>query len=93
MKFKFNPKSIFTPLFLIVGAMFCVSMATVHVRTQTVLVGYEIGILKEREASLIEERSRLQMELSKLTNRNALRLMAEKETPVIEKTQELAARM
>lgn len=45
-------------------------------RTQTTLIGYELGELKDREATLLEQRSHLQMELAKLTTRAHLSLLA-----------------
>jgi hypothetical protein len=44
----------------------------VYVRIQSTLIGYKLGQLKSSEADLMEERSSLQMELSKLTSKQHL---------------------
>jgi len=43
-----------------------------HLRIQTTMIGYELGKLKSDEASLLEKRSHLQMELAKLTTKKEL---------------------
>ena len=45
---------------------------SVHVRTQSTLIGYELGLLKKREAKLLEERSRLQTEQAVVTTKKYL---------------------
>ncbi len=44
----------------------------VHHRVQTILLGYEIGKLKEHESQLLKKQSLLNMELAKLTNKQNL---------------------
>lgn len=64
---------IFTSLTLI----FCSALARIHLRVQTTLVGYDIADLKEQESKLLEERSLLKMQLSKLTTKKHLMLMSD----------------
>lgn len=56
--------------------IFSLAFARVHLRIQTTLIGYNLGKLKAQEASLLEERSHLQMTLAQLTTKNHLSLMA-----------------
>ena len=58
-----------------------VSVARIHVRVETTLVGYEIGHLKGEEQKLLEERSALKMQLAKLTTQKHLMLMTDDERP------------
>jgi hypothetical protein len=58
-------------------ALISVAALRVHVRVQTTLIGYEIGRLKADEASLLEERSVLKMQLAKLTTKKHLELMTD----------------
>ena len=46
-------------------------------RIETTMIGYEIGELKNREASLLENRARLQMTLARMTTKNHLTLLAQ----------------
>lgn len=50
----------------------CMAFGRAHLRIQTTMVGYELGKLKSEEASLLEKRSQLQMELAKLTTKKEL---------------------
>lgn len=56
--------------------LFSMAFLRVHLRIQTTLIGYNLGKLKAQEASLLEERSHLQMTLAQLTTKNHLALMA-----------------
>jgi hypothetical protein len=56
--------------------IFSLAFLRVHMRIQTTLIGYNLGKLKAQEASLLEERSHLQMTLAQLTTKNHLSLMA-----------------
>lgn len=57
-------------------ALFRISM-----RTKTVLTGYQIGKLKEYEASLLKKRGLLAMELAKISSReNLITKINEKKT-------------
>lgn len=58
-------------------AVFCLALARIHLRVQTTLVGYAIADLKEHESRLLEERSLLKMQLSKLTTKKHLMLMSD----------------
>jgi hypothetical protein len=58
-------------------AFFGMAFMRIHMRVQSTLIGYEIGRLKDNEASLLEKKSQLQMQLAKLTTRQHLSLMAE----------------
>ena len=58
-------------------ALVAVAVGRVHVRVQTTLLGYEIGRLKNDEATLLEERSLLKMQLAKLTTKKHLQLMTD----------------
>lgn len=87
MKMKSLPSKILATAFV---GMFSFGFATVFVRTQTTLIGYQIGQLKEQEAKLLEERSLLRMQLAKMTNRDHLEMASEDST--IAATTTLASR-
>ena len=53
-------------------------LGVVHVRTQTTLLGYDIGRLKDEESIFLKKRSLLTVELAKISTREKL----------LEKTQE-----
>lgn len=44
----------------------------IYLKTQTALVGYDLGRLKAKEAKLLDRKSVLQMELAKITDKTAL---------------------
>jgi regulator of replication initiation timing len=62
--------------FGLVALAFALAAAKLQVGVQTTLVGYDLGRLKSREASLLEERSLLKMELAKMTTRSSLSALA-----------------
>ena len=68
----------FVPALVGLGLV-AVSVARIHVRVETTLVGYEIGHLKSEEQKLLEERSSLKMQLAKLTTQKHLQLMTDDE--------------
>ena len=51
---------------------FCVALAQAYIRTQTTILGYEIGRLKNQEIELLKKRSLLTMEVAKLTTKESL---------------------
>lgn len=53
------------------------AVGRIHLRVQTTLIGYGIAELKEQESKLLEERSLLKVQLSKLTTKKHLILMTE----------------
>ena len=55
----------------------CLAIGRIHLRVQSTLLGYEIAELKERESKLLEDRSYLKMQLSRLTTKKHLTLMSE----------------
>lgn len=52
------------------------AFARVHVRVQTTLIGYQIGSLKDSETKLLEQRSRLKMELAQISTQERLMELA-----------------
>jgi hypothetical protein len=58
------------------GVILAFSFLRVYLRLQTTLLAYELGDLKERENSLIDSRSKLQVELAKLTSQSQLLLLS-----------------
>ncbi len=60
--------------------IFGLALLRVHLRIQTTLIGYEIGRLKNREAVMLEQRSRLQVDIAKLTNKNHLQTIVDNES-------------
>lgn len=62
-------------------SMLSLAFGRSYVRIQTTLIGYELGDLKDKEASLLERRSHLQMELAKLTTKTHLTALAEQGQP------------
>lgn len=65
-------------LFCLFAGIFSFAFIRVHLRVQTTLIGYEIGKLKAQEAQLLESRSQLRMVHAKLTTKDHLSLMANK---------------
>ena len=65
----------------------------IHTRVQTVTIGYELGQLKAQEEALLEEHSRLRMELAKLTTKDTLTLMSENNDDKIAESKRLTASM
>ncbi len=57
-------------LFMLVVGIY--SLVRIHHRVQTILLGYEIGKLKEHESQLLKKQSLLTMDLAKLTNKQNL---------------------
>ncbi len=63
-------------LFMGLLLLFALAFTRVHMRVQLTLTGYRIGELKKSEHVLLKTRSELQMQLSKLTSRKHLELLA-----------------
>lgn len=62
-------------LFGLSAALFCLMalcFGRIHIRSETLRFGYELGRLKTKEAQLLEQKSSLQMELSKVSTRKVL---------------------
>lgn len=49
-----------------------IGFGQIYVKTQTALIGYDLGRLKAKEAKLLDRKSVLQMELAKITDKTAL---------------------
>ena len=61
-------------LFILVFASF----VKIHIRTQTTLIGYHLGYLKEKEADLLEKLSRKKSSLAALSTKSKLKEFARK---------------
>lgn len=59
-------------VYLVVLLVGSYAFVRVHHRVQTILLGYEIGKLKEYESQLLKKQSLLTMELEKITNKHNL---------------------
>jgi hypothetical protein len=61
-------------LSLLLFVFFVVSYAfvRVHQRVHTILIGYEIGKLKDQESQLLKKQSLLTVELAKITSKQHL---------------------
>lgn len=55
---------------------FCVALLIAYLRIQSTLIGYQLGELKDREAFLLEQRSRYKVDLAKLTKKENLTILA-----------------
>ena len=53
--------------------LFILSFVKVYIRTQTTLVGYDLGELKEQEADLLEQLSRKKMSLAAISTKSNLK--------------------
>ena len=62
--------------FLAIMTLFALAFLQTYLRTQTTLLGYEIGVLKKKEARLLEESSELKMKLSALSTKQSLQLLS-----------------
>lgn len=69
--------SIFKILTVAFVSLLCLAIGRIHLRVETTLIGYQLGILKSDESKLLEERSQLKMQLAKLTTKKHLTLMAD----------------
>ena len=65
---KFNSLGLSVAL----GLLMVLCFGRIHIRSETLRFGYELGRLKTKEAQLLEQKSSLQMELSKISTRKAL---------------------
>lgn len=72
-------KSLMAPLswFLPVTIAFGLALFQIQVANKVTGLGYEIALLKAKEADLLKERGFLQVEFSKLTSRQSLSNMSE----------------
>lgn len=52
--------------------LFIVAFSQIYIKTQTTLIGYDLGALKTEESEQLDKKSILQMELAKLTNKENL---------------------
>lgn len=84
-----SKQAIAVAIFLMISSL---SFGRALLRTQTTLIGYEIGSLKKKEAELLAERSLLNMELAKLTTRQHLQLLSEEEKKSVSGLGEYATR-
>ncbi len=85
---KIRIRTILTVLF---ACSFFLSLARIHLRVQTTLIGYEIGQLKNEEFALLEERANKKMDLAKLTTRKHLTFVAENGRLTTTKSKSLAS--
>lgn len=67
-----SPKQMLTSFVLI---LFLLSFFKIFIRLQTTMLGYDIGRLKNKEASLLKQKSYLTMELAKITTKQNLETM------------------
>lgn len=67
--FKLKRKILLSFLFV---CSFLACLSAIHIRTKTIILGYDIGQLKSEEAELLIQNSLLNMELSKLTTKKWL---------------------
>lgn len=65
-------------LFLGLSSLFVLALGRIHLRTQTTLTGYRLGKLKEKEADLLETRSRLRMQVAASSTHSNLWQQAQK---------------
>jgi regulator of replication initiation timing len=66
----------FLTLSAILIMVFSFGIGVAYLRIQSTLIGYQLGELKDRETALLEQRSRLKMELAKLTKKENLTILA-----------------
>lgn len=76
---------------LILVGVFSGAFLKVHLRLQSTIIGYDIGKLKTLESTLLRERSTLQVQLARLTNKDHLELISQN-TNNSDKVSSLAAR-
>jgi len=55
---------------------FCMALTIASLRIQSTLIGYQLGELKDQEAHFLEQRSRLKVDLAKLTKKENLTILA-----------------
>lgn len=67
------------------------ALGTAYVRISSTLMGYDIGEMKHEESMLLQERSRLNMELAKLTSKKNLTMLTEKRREKTNSTETLAS--
>jgi hypothetical protein len=80
----FSKLSVLSPNVLLAAgfiALVGLSVARIHLRVQTTMLGYEIGRMKAEESRFLEDRSLLNMQLAKLTTRKNLQLMVDTDSP------------
>ena len=66
------PRYFGRPLVACLAVLFTLAFLRCYLRTETTLTGYHLGELKGREAALLEERSRLKVQLARLTTKESL---------------------
>ncbi len=59
-------------LFLILFFLFSIAFFKIHIKIRTIMIGYEIGRLKNEEVQLLKKRSLLTMSLAQLTTKDSL---------------------
>ena len=69
-------------VFLWISFSVCFSAALIqsYIRTQTTILGYEVGRLKTQEIELLKKRSLLTMEIAKLTTKESLLSLLQQKT-------------
>ena len=65
-------------LALFVLILFSVAFCRIYIRVQTTIIGYELAKLKDEEASLLEERGRLNMQYADLVSQKNLEQLSTK---------------
>lgn len=56
--------------------MMVLAFVRIHVRVQTTFIGYQIGSLKNSETKLLDQRSRLKIQLAQITTQEHLSELA-----------------
>ncbi len=59
---------------------FSLALTQSYIRTQTTILGYEVGRLKTQEIELLKKRSLLTMEIAKLTTKESLLSLLEQKS-------------
>ena len=67
-----NERRIKTALLLLYPVLFLLAFLKIHIKIQTIMLGYEIGRLKDDELMLLKKRSSLTMQLAQLTTKDSL---------------------
>jgi hypothetical protein len=59
-------------IFFSLLTLFLLSFFKIHIKIQTIMIGYEIGRLKDEEILLLKKRSFLMLSLAQLTTKDSL---------------------
>ena len=67
-------------LALFVLILFSIAFCRIYIRVQTTIIGYELAKLKDDEATLLEERGRLNMQYADLVSQKNLEQLSTKKS-------------